>query len=88
MNFPKLKSIDDFTNTLNKVTDLFKVIAVAWEQCPGVRDSEEYQIKKASSILRIFADPTTNDLYNIALGALDNWETLNDEAEAGKAELN
>ena len=73
LDFPKLNSSQDMMNTLNKVTSIFKEVASAWKECPDVKDSKEAQIKKVSSILEIFANPSTHDLYNIALGALDNW---------------
>ena len=42
---------------------------------------------KVSSIMEIFSNPSTYDLYSIALGALDNWKDFNDEARQGKAKL-
>ena len=44
LDFPRLKSMDDFRNTLKKLTSIFKEIASAWEQCPGVKDSEDEKI--------------------------------------------
>ena len=87
LEFPWLKSSKDMINTINKVIDIFKEVASAWEQCPGVTDSEEDHIKKVSSVLQLFANPTTHDLYKISLGALDNWESLNAEMVAGYEEL-
>ena len=36
LDFPRLKSMEDFRNTLKKLTSIFKEIASAWSQCPGV----------------------------------------------------
>ena len=73
LDFPKVKSSQDMMDTLNKVTSIFKEVASAWKECPDVKGSKVEPIKKVSSILEIFSNPSTYDLYNIALGALDNW---------------
>ena len=73
LDFPPIESSQDMIDTLNKVTSIFKEVASAWKQCPNVKYSKEDKIKKVSSILEIFANPSTYDLYTIALGALDNW---------------
>ena len=48
---------------------------------------EAEPLKKVSSILSIFANPSSHDLYGVALGALQNWSTVTEESQAGKDEV-
>ena len=77
--FEEATSSSELLKTLEQVTGIFKVIAPAWKQCPNIKKSNDDQIKKVTSMLEIFANPSTYDLYTIALGAFSDWREVNEE---------
>ena len=45
LNLPRLSSSEDKKDTLKKLSGIFTEIAPAWEECPGVKDSNKAPIK-------------------------------------------
>ena len=86
--FEEASSSTDLLKTLEQVTNIFKVVAPAWKQCPNIKKSEDEQIKKVTSMLEIFANPSTYDLYTIALGAFTDWKEVNQDITKALEEFN
>ena len=41
-----------------------------------ISKDEVEPLKKIASILNIFANPSSHDLYDVAMGAMQNWDTI------------
>ena len=87
LTFVEANSSSDLLDSLENVTSIFKVIAPAWKKCPNIRSSKDKKIKKVTSMLEIFANPSTYNLYTIALNAFENWREVNKDINKAIAEL-
>ena len=87
LSFEEANSSSDLLESLEKVTGIFKVIAPAWKQCPNIKSSQDDQIKKVTSMLEIFANPSTYNIYSIALATFENWREVNVEINKAIGEL-